>query len=350
MKPGGTDRPLHLGRVRGREALAQRVGQLDLVHAVVPAHHHHHQAPLLGHHRIGLEQGAGLHAERARHLLHRRLPRGVDPLGRIGRRAERYRRRLGGCDLQVGRVAGGEHHLVLARRARRHVLVGPQPAHHPHVGLHPVPLQAAAVQDAVVGADVLVVASCEAVEVAIEGVGVLHHELARAQHPGAGSRLVALLDLEVVEDQRQVAVGAHHLRDVEGDHLLVGHGQHHLRPAAIGQLEQLVDLVATRASPRLGRLQHRHQHLLAADGVDLLTHDPHRLLVHTPAGGQPGPQASAHLAHQPRPHHQLVREGLGIGRGLALGGQQVVRLAGHARKRRATAWRHAGRRRRGVAV
>ncbi len=46
--------------------------------------------------------------------------------------------------------------------------------------------------------------------------------------PGARARLVALLDLEVVDDQRQVAVGAHELGDVEGDRLLVGHREHEL--------------------------------------------------------------------------------------------------------------------------
>ena len=58
------------------------------------------------------------------------------------------------------------------------------------------------------------VALVEPRRVAVEGVGVLHDELARAQHAGARARLVALLDLEVVEDQRQVAVGADDLRDV----------------------------------------------------------------------------------------------------------------------------------------
>ena len=51
--------------------------------------------------------------------------------------------------------------------------------------------------------------------------------------PGARARLVALLDLEVVEDQRQVAVGAHDLRDVEGDDLLVRHRQHEVGARAI---------------------------------------------------------------------------------------------------------------------
>ena len=62
-------------------------------------------------------------------------------------------------DLDVGRVAGRERDLVLARRARRHVVVGAGPAHHPDVGLDPVPAQPAAVEDPVVGLDVELVAA-----------------------------------------------------------------------------------------------------------------------------------------------------------------------------------------------
>ena len=55
-------------------------------------------------------------------------------------------------DLEVGGVAGRQGDLVLAGRARRHVLVGAGAAHHPDVGLDPVPAQPAAVEDPVVGA------------------------------------------------------------------------------------------------------------------------------------------------------------------------------------------------------
>src|ERR1700683_3249140 len=75
------------------------------------------------------------------------------------------------------------------------------------------------------------------------------------------ARLVALLDLEVVEDQRQVAIGAHGLGNVEGDGLLVGHREHQLGALAVGQLEQLLDLDAAGLAPRGGRLGHRAQAL-----------------------------------------------------------------------------------------
>ena len=103
-----------------------------------------------------------------------------------------------------------------------------QPAHHADVGLDPVEAQAGALHDPIVGAHVQLVALFQARLVAVEGVGVLHDELARAKHAGARPRLVALLYLEVVEDQRQVAIGAHQLRHVERHGLLVRHREHEL--------------------------------------------------------------------------------------------------------------------------
>ena len=156
---------------------------------------------------------------------------------------------VGRGDLDVGGVAGRQRHLVLARRAGRHVLVGAGAAHHPDVGLDPVPAQPAAVEDPLVGARLQLVGARQALLVAVEGVGVLHRELARAQDAGARPRLVALLGLDVEEHQRQVAVGADLAGDVVGDRLLVGHRQHHRRPLAVLELEQLVDRVAPGLLP-----------------------------------------------------------------------------------------------------
>ena len=74
----------------------------------------------------------------------------------------------------------------------------------------------------------------------------------RAQHAGARARLVALLRLEVVEQLREVAVGAHLARDVEGQVLLVRHRGRRAGAAPVLQLEELVDVVAVRALPELG--------------------------------------------------------------------------------------------------
>jgi hypothetical protein len=151
----------------------------------------------------------------------------------------------------------------------------------------------------------------------------------RPQDPRARAGLVALLGLEVVEDQRQVAVGAHDLGHVGGDDLLVRHREDQIRALAVVQLEQLVDAVAARALPQLGGQQDRHQQLVPADRVHLLAHDSDDPLVHAPAGGHPRPQPGADLADQAGAHHQLVRHRLGVGGRLALGGQEVLGQPGH---------------------
>ena len=243
--------------------------------------------------------------------------------------------RLGAGDLHVGGVAGRQGDVVLARGAGRHELVGAGPAHHPDVGLDGVPLQPGPVEDPLVGPGVLLVAHLEPLGIAVERVRVLHDELARPQDAGARAGLVALLGLEVVEDLRQVAVGAHDLRDVHRHDLLVRHGQHHGRAAAVLELEELGPdrVVAAGLLPPLRRVEHGHQQLLAADGVHLLADDLHRLLVHPPAGGHPAPQAGADLADHAGADQQLVRERFRVGGRLLLGREDVRGESGHVRAR-----------------
>ncbi len=245
---GRADALLELLRARRAELGPERVLELDLVDAVIAADHHHHEAAVGDHHGERLEQGALGHAHARGDVGDRDEPGRRDLLGRVEAGRQLDGLRVGARDLDVGGVAGRERDVVLARRARRHVLVRAGPAHHPDVGLDAVPLQPGAVEDPVVGLDVLVVADVQALRVAVERVGVLHDELARAQHSGARARLVALLGLEVVEDQRQVAVGAHDLGDVQRDDLLVRQRQHHVGAAAVLELEQLVDVVAARCA------------------------------------------------------------------------------------------------------
>ena len=120
--------------------------------------------------------------------------------GSEGRELDRLRLRAG--DLDVRRVSGRQRDLVLTGGTRRHVLVRADTAHHADVRGHPVPLQPDPVEDAVVGGDEALVARLEALAIAVERVGVLHDELARAQHRRPRARLVALLGLEVVDELR----------------------------------------------------------------------------------------------------------------------------------------------------
>ena len=147
----------------GRNGGAERVAELDVVDAVVAADEHEPQLVLADDHRIGLDQRARGHAERARRPAATVVRPGVDLLaGASSAGGSSTGCGVGARDLDVGGVAGRQRDVVLARRAGRHVLVRAGAAHHPDVGLDPVPLQPAAVEDPVVGLAVLLVADVQA--------------------------------------------------------------------------------------------------------------------------------------------------------------------------------------------
>ena len=148
--------------VRGPEALAERVAELDVVDAVVAAHEHEPQLVLADDDRIGLDQRARGHAERLADLRDRGLAR----RGLLDRRVERAAAARP-ASASRSRPRRWRRSPAPARRrsrprARRHVLVRAGAAHHPDVGVDPVPLQAAAVEDLVVGLAVLLVADVQA--------------------------------------------------------------------------------------------------------------------------------------------------------------------------------------------
>ena len=99
---------------------------------------------------------------------------------------------------------------------------------------------------------------------------------------------------------------------MERDGLLVRHREHVLPPGAVLETEDLLDVVAAGLLPELERRQHGHEHLLAADGVHLLTDDLDDLLMDAPAERQKGPDPRGDLADVPTADEQLVRDGLRI--------------------------------------
>ena len=146
-----------------------------------------------------------------------------------------------------------------------------------------------------------------------EAVGQTVKKLADSEQPCARPRLVPILRLEVVEHLREIAVRAD-LTRVERDRLLVRHREHEALVVPVGELEDLRVLVTAGRLPELGRRQHRHQHLLGADGVHLLADDLDDLLVDAPAERQERPHAGAHLADVGAADEQLVTDRFRIGR------------------------------------
>jgi hypothetical protein len=119
---------------------------------------------------------------------------------------------------------------------------------------------------------VQLVGALEALVVQVEGVRVLHQELAAAQDPRARTRLVPVLVLDLIEDHRQVLVGRVLALDHEGEQLLVRRAEQVVPALAVLEPEQVVAVLGPAAGRlvELARQQGRELHLLRADPVHLL--------------------------------------------------------------------------------
>ena len=178
---------------------------------------------------------------------------------------------------------------VLAVLGGREELLGLAAAHRAGHRLDDDVVEAEPVEDADVGVAVQLVGLVEPGLVEVEGVGVLHDELAAAQDAGARTRLVAVLGLDLVDRQRQVLVGRVHVLDREGEHLLVGRPEQVVVALAVLQAEDVVAVLgpATGGLVGLAGQQRREEQLLGADRVHLLADDASR-----PCAAPAGPSGS----------------------------------------------------------
>ena len=222
---------------RPRLVGAQRVDQLQLVDLEVAPNH--------GEGRLAVDQeegglgGAlGRHAEKFGQRLDRRRARRRHFFHRqgvlVGRRAAGE---FG--PLLIGRVAAGiaERDVVFADLREKDELLGLLSADRSGIRLHRDDGHAAAPIYVVIGLGHRGVGLLKRLLVDIERVGVLHDELAHADQPAAGARLVAELGLHLKHALGQVAVGLGRLAEQIGDRLLVRRREHHRPLAAVAQLE-----------------------------------------------------------------------------------------------------------------
>jgi hypothetical protein len=260
------------------------------------------------------------------------LTGGLAGRGRFGQRLQRIaargQQRDGFGQFDVGGVvAGGAiDDGVLAGVRDDLELMRAVPADGAGVGRDRAVLQAEAVEDLAVGRVHVVVAAAGGIDVTVEGVGVLHRELAAAHQAEAGPALVAELGLDVIEIFRQLAVAAQLLAgDVRDDLLACGLHDEVAAMAVLHAQELGPHLVeAAGLLPQLGGLDDGHQALDGAGGVHLLADDlldladdakPHRHVV-VYAGAQALDQAGA--------HHQFVADDLGIGGRFLEGGDEEL--------------------------
>ena len=110
-------------------------------------------------------------------------------------------------------------------------------------------------------------------------------------------------------------------REEVDDDLLVRGAEHELALAAVRDLHQrgAVLGLAARLLPELGRLERRHQQLLAVGAVDLLADDLLDLAQDAQAQRQEAVDAGRGLLHEAGAQKQAVRIGVGVGGGFAQG-------------------------------
>ena len=152
-----------------------------------------------------------------------------DGLGRNGRDG-----------LDVGCIAARRaYEGVLAGLRHREELLARRAAHRARRRLDDDVLEAEPVEDLHVRIAVRLVGRLEPLIVDVEGVGVLHDELASAQDAGTRTRFVAVLRLDLIEAQRQVLVGRVEVLDQEREHLLVRRAEQHVVALAVLEPEQV---------------------------------------------------------------------------------------------------------------
>ena len=251
---------------------------------------------------------------------------------RGGRVVVRHRRRGGhGDGLDVGGVVaeraadvgvladGGLGEELLARRA----------AHRAGGRLDDDVLEAEPVEDPDVGVAVLLVGLLEPGVVDVEGVGVLHDELAAAQQPGAGTRLVAVLGLDLVDRERQVLVGRVEVLHHEGEHLLVRGTEQVVGALAVLEPEDVGAVVRPASARLVGLLgqQRRERQLLGADLVHLVADDVLDPAEDAEPQRQPRVDAGCGTADVAGADEQLVARHLGVVGVVAQGAHEQGRHA-----------------------
>ncbi len=156
----------------------------------------------------------------------------------------------------------------------------------------------------------------------MEGVGVLHDELATAQQAEAGAHLVAELVLDLIERHRQRLVAAKLVAHQVGEGLLVGGTQAELAVVAVADTHELgtVGVPAARLVPQLGGGQDGELHLLGSDAVHLLAYDALDLEQRAPGKGQVRVEAGSGLADAAGAQQVPQARDIGLLRVLAQGG------------------------------
>ena len=238
------------------------------------------------------------------------------------------RTRFGLLEVRPVAARGASDDGVLARVGEHHELLGRGAADRARVGLHDREIQAAAPEDLAVGRVLRLVRAVEPLGVHVEGVTVVHQELAPAHEPEPRPDLVAELGPDLVQRHRKLAVGRHARAHHRRDGLLGRRREAVLAALAVLEVEEELLLHVARPAaallPELSRLQDGQLHLETAGAVDLLAHDLLGFPVGPQAQGRQRVEAAGEAPDHPRAAEENVRDGVGVAGHLTDGLQEIT--------------------------
>ncbi|VWM24375.1 Uncharacterised protein [Collinsella intestinalis] len=238
---------------------------------------------------------------------------------------------LGGSGLVVRSVTASVavHERGLTGVGKSHELDGGVATDLTGIGHDGQCLETAALADVRIGLLHIVIGLLQGLLRGVEGVAVLHDELATAHEAKAGAHLVAELVLNLVQVHGKLLVALELVLDEVGDSLLMGGAENELALMTVGDTHELgaVHVVATGLAPHLGIDHDGHEQLLGAGGVHLIADDILDLAQRTPCEGQVAVKTRRLLADHTRTQHEAVARELGL-RGVLLerGGIQIGHL------------------------
>ena len=187
-------------------------------------------------------------------------------------------------------------------------------------------MQAKAIEDALVGLAHGLVADLRAVAVFVEGIRILHDELAATHQTKAGAAFVAELGLDLVDVLGQLLVALELLAGDIGHHFFGSRLHDEVAAMAVLNAQQLRThlLKAAGFLPQLSRLHHRHGDFNGTGTVHFFAHDGLDLADHAQTHGHVVVDASTQLFDHASPRHELVADHFGIGRSFFEGGDEKL--------------------------
>ena len=190
-------------------------------------------------------------------------------------------------------------------------------------------VEAGALKDLLVGLADDGVISFKVFLAGVEGIAVLHDEFAAAHDAETGPHLVAELQLDVIDRERQLLVGPDLPSGEIGHGLLVRRAEDVVVIVAVPDDHHFFSIGETAAGffPEFAGGKDRHQNFLHVDFRQLFPDDLFKLQKHVLSGRQIFVQTGTNFPDESGSGHQDVADDLRVLGAVLHGGQQSLRPA-----------------------